>query len=109
MLYEKIDNAEMLKDFVERLNLLSLYDRYNLYNFVFEPHIFDITPKFYPRTRTVFYDIWRISVGKFNIYATIKTNTRLPIEKPGLNTGMYEEIFFHIHPGDQIGISQEAV
>ena len=104
--YEYINNKEQLAEFVENLNKLTIHEKHLLFVEIFRPRILDLSPKEFPRNSKINFQKWWFAVKTFHVYATIKINKRLPIEKPEFNSGFYEEIYFHLNKNDYSGISQ---
>ena len=50
---------------------------------------------------------WWFSVNKFPVYAYVKIDMKLPIKRPDLKSGMYEQIYFTTNTNDFSGISQK--
>lgn len=107
-LYEHISTKDQLIEFVEHLNTLTVREKHLLFVEVFQPRIFDFMADKFPRRNQVYFEKWWFAVRTFPVYATIKVNKKLPIEKPELKSGFFEEIYFHINPEDNSGISQVA-
>lgn len=107
MLYDFINTEEQLVEFVKKLNDLSHYEKYQLFNYVFPTKLLDLRPKGFKNTKYLMYNKWIIPIGKFQIYSTTRINSKNPIDNPELKTGLYEKIYFHLNIDDQ-GISQNS-
>lgn len=106
MLYEYINNESDLQEFVQRLNELSHFDKYQLINNVFKINVVTLNIPELPRKNKVSHQRWWFSIGdKYQCFVTFRINSKLPIERP-TGTGVYEKIHFHLNENDISGISQ---
>lgn len=105
MLYENIKTETELTEFVDSLNGISHYEKYLLFNNIFNTGVYDLRPKDLPITEETHFQKWIFPVGTFFVFATVKINKRNPIENPDFRTGFYEKFYFHLLP-DDTGISQ---
>lgn len=108
LLYEHINTKEQLIEFVDHLNTLPVREKHLLFTHIFNTRSIDIAPKDFPRTQKIFFQKWWFAVKQYAVYVTVKINKKLPLEKPELKSGLYEEIYFHLNPQDYSGISQTA-
>lgn len=106
--YEQIETKDQLREFVEHLNTLPVREKHLLFVEIFKPHIYDWMAEQFPKRRKIYFEKWWFAVKDFPVYATIKINKKLPLEKPELKSGLYEQIYFHIDPNDNSGISQHS-
>lgn len=100
MLYEHIKTTDQLSEFVEKLNSLPLYDRYMLFQHVFDTRVHELRPLNFPVTGNSHYQKWWFNVGDFAVFSTVKINKRNFIENPDIQTGFYENIYYHLNPDD---------
>ena len=108
LLYEHINTKEQLIEFVDHLNTLPVREKHLLFVEIFNPRVFDFMADKFPKRNKIYFEKWWFAVRTFPVYATIKINKKLPLERPDLKSGLYEEIYFHINPEDNSGISQNA-
>lgn len=108
LLFDQIDSQEQLKEFVQKLNERSHYEKYLLFLEVFKPKVLDLNPKGFPRNSRSQYQIWWFWTNKYKIYTTVKINYDFPLENPEAKTGFYEDFHFHLFPIDYSGISQDV-
>lgn len=107
MLYDNINTELELNEFVNKLNEISHFERYQIFHYAFETKLLQLHSEYFTNTAERFFNLWGIKVGRFGIYSTTQMNVRNHIENPHLRTGVYEKIYFHLNPADT-GISQIA-
>lgn len=106
--YEKITTDQELTAFVSSLNNITHYEKYLLFDHIFDTGIYEIRAKGLPITENTHFQKWIIPVGNFFIFATVKINKRNPVDNPDFKTGAYEKFYFHLLPDDP-GISQNLL
>ncbi|WP_234110124.1 hypothetical protein [Chryseobacterium sp. R2A-55] len=116
MVFDQFVNDEKdLAEFVEHLNLLDHYQQYLAFNNILELRVLETVCKNYPRTNQNGgilrgnYQKWYGAVNHFTYYVTVKIDYDFPEFEPEMNTGFYADFFFHTHPADMSGISQDQV
>jgi hypothetical protein len=105
MIYENIITEDQLREFVDSLNKITHYEKYLLFNNIFETGIYELKPKDLPKTETTYFQKWIFPVGPYFVFASVKINLENPTVNPEFKTGFYEKIYFHLKPDDN-GISQ---
>ena len=105
MLYDNIINENQLREFVDSLNKITHYEKYLLFNDVFQTGVYELRAKGLPIDLNTHYQKWLFPVGPFFVFASVKINKKNPTENPDFKTGFYEKIYFHLKPEDN-GISQ---
>ena len=105
MLYENIITEDQLSEFVDSLNKITHYEKYLLFNNIFETGIYELRATGLPMDEKTHFQKWLFPVGSYFVFASVKINRRNPVENPDFKTGFYEKIYFHLKPEDN-GISQ---
>ena len=106
MLYENIINEDQLREFVDSLNKITHYEKYLLFIYIFDVRLHKSVIKDASENGVITYQQWKLSIGEFMVYITVKLNRYLFIDSPEKETGIYDNIFFHIDSNDKNGISQ---
>lgn len=106
LLYDFINTEEDLIEFVKKLNELSHFEKYQLFNYVFSTKLLQLRADGYKNTPEEFYEKWTIPIGNLSMFSTTKINKKNHSKNPDFKTGLYEKIYFHLQP-DDLGISQK--
>ena len=105
MLYDNIITEDQLSEFVDSLNKITHYEKYLLFNNIFDIGIYELRVKDLPVTETTHFQKWLFPAGPYFVFASVKINLENPAVNPEFKTGFYEKIYFHLKPDDN-GISQ---